>query len=401
MDTTQFEADVALRFSILDINNHFDWDPHLRYAREQTLYPPDLTARYVYALTQLREILGASFLRQVRYTHPLANMILEPGPWQIQVLCEYADLLQHLSANDPNYSHLRQKLLSPVEAKRQAMYFLHIGQLLRSAGLDVRFPTEIAGQKNPDVKIADPDTGQIINGEVSRLDQSKDRLDTEHNYYQLRRIMREHLTTPLYSAVQLQWMPEEYLATVGPRLAALQQQVAETSAPAECTDDYFTIKLFPLSQQDTLHSWMDAANRRKGFIGLPQSFDETRRIADNKVARKSKQLLADNPGVLFFPVSSLHFWGQRVTETTATLQHTMRVLPQVFGAYLFAECLHVDAEQFRFNADDGFDRTTIAGALARYSLFIPNPAFDHPLQKETRIKLLSALSPKSGFPEKP
>jgi|GEM_PF-5877761 len=400
MTTTQLDADLSLRFSIFAGDAHFDWEPHLRYARDQTLYPRDLTVRYVRALTQFREILGDSFLRQVRYSHPLANMIMEPGPWQIQVLCEYANLLQHLSNNDPDYPHLLQKLLSPVEAKRQAMYFLQIGQLLRSAGLDVRFPAEITGQKNPDVKIADPDTGQAINGEVSRLDQSKDRLDTENNYYQLRRVLKAHLTNPLYSAIQLQWVPEEYLANLGSRLAALQQQVAETSTPAEYTDDYFTITLFPLSQQDALYSWMDSANRRKDLIGVPQSFDETRRIANNKIARKSKQLVADNPGVLFLPVSSLHFWSQRVTETTAILQHRMKEKPQVFGAYVFAESLHVDAEQFWFNADDGFDRTTVAGALARYSLFIPNPAFDNMLQKETRIKLLSALSPKFGFSEK-
>lgn len=396
MNTSQIDADLSLRFSIFAGDSRFDWEPHLHYARVQTLYPPDLTARYLRALTQFREMLGDPFLRQVRYSHPLANMILEPGPWQVHVLCEHADLLQHLTVNDPDYPHLLQKLLSPVEAKRQAMYFLHIGKLLRSAGLGVRFPAEITGQKNPDIKITDPVTELVINGEVSRLNQSKDRLNAEHNYNQLHWVLRRHLTNPLYSAVQLRWMPEEYLACLGSQLAALQQQVAETSIPAAYTDDYFTITLFPLSQQEELYAWTATANRRKGLNGLPQDFDETRRIANNKIARKSKQLLADYPGVLFLPVPSLHFWSQRVTRTTAILQHRMKQRPQVLGAYLFAESLHVDAEQFRFNADDGFDRTTIAGALARYSLFIPNPAFDHPLPDETRIKLLSALSPKRG-----
>jgi hypothetical protein len=194
-------------------------------------------------------------------------------------------------------------------------------------------------------------------------------------------------------------MPEEYLVSLGPRLTTLQQQVAETSTPAEYTDDYFTITLFPLSQQEEFYAWTTTTNRRKGLNGPPQDFDETRRIANNKIARKSTQLLADNPGVLFLPVSSLHFWSQRVTETTAILQHRVKERPHVFGAYVFAECLHVDAEEFQFNADDAFDRVTIAGALAKYSLFILNPAFDHPLPEKTRIKLLSALAPKSGSSE--
>ncbi len=400
MDTTLFEADLSLRFSIFTPKNRFDWDSHLRYAHEQTLYPPDVTERYIRALSYFRELFDDTFLRQVQYSHPLINMILEAGPWQVHVLCEYADLLQHLSINAPDYPHLRQKLHSPVETKRQAMYFLHIAQLFRSTGLDVHFPAEITGQKNPDVKISDRETGQVVNGEVSRLDRSKDRLNTEHNYHQLRNVLRVHLTNPLYSAVQLRSMPEKYLADLGPRLAALQQQVANASTPADYTDQHFTIMLFPLSQQKALYSWMDAANRRKGLIGLPQSYDETSRIANNKVARKSKQLLIDHSGILFLPVSSLHFWAQQVTQTTVILQQRMQKLPQVFGAYLFAECLHAGVEHFRFNTDDGFDRTTTAGALARYSLFIPNPAFSQILRNETRMKILSALSPKSGYDPK-
>jgi len=392
MNTTQLEADLALRFSIFNNNNRFDWEHHLRYAREQTLYPPDLTERYVRALTQLRQLLEDSFLRQARYTLPLANMILDPGPWQIQLLCEYADLLLYLSVHDPGYPLLRQKLFSPVEARQQAMYFLHIGRLLRSAGLDVRFPAEINNQKNPDIKIIDPDAGQVINGEVSQLGKSQDHQDSERNYYQLHRVLDNHLTNPLYSAVQLQLMTKEYLANLGPLLTALQQQVEDTNTPGDYADLSFTIKLFPLSQQAALYDWMNAADRRKGLVGLPLSYDETRRISNYKIAQKAKQLLPDNPGILFFPVSPLHFWGQRVTETTVTLQSRMQKLPQVFGAYLFAEGLHFNAEQFRFNEDDGFDRPLIAGSLVRYSLFIANPAFDLPLLTETRRKLMAALT---------
>ena len=102
MDTTQFDADLSLRLPIFAEDDRFDWNLHLRYAHEQTQYPPDLPVRYFRALTEFRELLGDSFLWQVRYTHPLANMILEPVPWKIQLLCEYADLLQHLFVNDPD-----------------------------------------------------------------------------------------------------------------------------------------------------------------------------------------------------------------------------------------------------------------------------------------------------------
>jgi hypothetical protein len=394
MTTPQLDADIRLRFAIFRKDTRFIWANHFRYAQEQRLYPPELAHRYIEALTLLHQLLGESFLRQVRHTHPLANMILDAAPWQVHRICHYADQLHYLAGNDPHFPAFRQKLLSPADTRQEILPFLHISHLLRSAGMEIRFPAAKTGQKNPDIVITDPQTGQIVYGEVSKLGKSKDRHDSEVNYNKLCRTMASCLTNPLYSAIQLQPVTDTYLATLGPILTALQQQVADTNLPAEHSDPYLTIKLFPISQQQALYDWMATANRRKDLNGPHLDVDETQRISNNKVLRKSKQLLPGTPGILFLPLESIHFWQQKVTETIAILQQRMRTRPHVLGIFLFAEILHVDAEHFRFNPDDGFDRSPIADPLVRYSLFVPNRAFCQPIHPETRKKLLAALAPR-------
>ena len=71
MTTDQIQADVVLRFSILAGNARLEWDNLLRYTHEQTIYDPEVTHRYVTALTIFRRFLGESFFKQAGYTPPL------------------------------------------------------------------------------------------------------------------------------------------------------------------------------------------------------------------------------------------------------------------------------------------------------------------------------------------
>jgi hypothetical protein len=397
MDTISPIADQDLYFSIFHREDAvLNWSNHFRYAREQKLLSPELTRQWIAALKLFRKELGKDVPWKFKYDHPLTNMITNAGQPYVDRLIQYAEVLRYSRNNDPKYYILRQKLQSAVRAKEEAMYFLHLCDLFLSAGMQVGFVPEIKTQPTPDLVFTHPDTPDIIYGEVSRLEESQHLQKYHASYDQLRRTLEQNLRNPLYSAIQLQLAPLDYPATVAPRLAALAESVAKTNTSQEYNDDYLSIHLFPLSQQVALQTWLDENDRRKGFNGPPDiPLDETSSIANNKIADKSKQIPANNAGILFLPVSALHFWQQRVSKTIADIQPLMNDQPQVLGTYLFAESLHVDAQQFRFNEDDGFDRTPLAGALTRYSLFIPNPVFERPLNPATYKKLLAILSPRS------
>jgi hypothetical protein len=200
------------------------------------------------------------------------------------------------------------------------------------------------------------------------------------------------LTNPVYSAIQFQLTPADYPEPLPPHLAALQEKAIATNGPVEYTNEYILVTLFPETQLAALNAWTTETNRRKGFNGVPLLVDETNRISGNKIKRESKQLSKDSPGLIAIPVSPLHFWQQKVSATSANLQARMKGLHHVVGTFVYAECLHPDADQFRFNSDDEFARVSVAGPLTRYSLFIPNPSFNLPLNHNTHKKLFGALS---------
>ncbi len=179
-------------------------------------------------------------------------------------------------------------------------------------------------------------------------------------------------------------------------LLELETKVATANGPATYTDDFFTITLFPLSQMQELQTWLTAQDRRKGFNGVALNYDDTERVAGNKIRDKAKQLPADGAGIIFIPLSWQHFWHQQVSKTIGRFQSRMADLPHVLGVFIFSEIIHVDAETFRFNSDDAFDRTAIADALTMYSLFVGNPAFNRPINPATVKKIIRVLAPGTG-----
>jgi hypothetical protein len=387
------DPDIELYASIFNCaNSTFHWENHLKYARTQSRFDAAFTDQWIAAIETFRQELGHSFLRQVRFSHPLVHLLEGVAPWQAIRLTQLSEVLLYLKAKDSGYESFRQKLVSSVAAEEEYMDFLRLGHQFRSMGLDLSFPIAVKNQTTPDIILADHSTGQIFNVEVSRLEESEVRQNCRENYNRLRLTLEATLTNPVYSAIQFQLTPADYPETLSSHLVVLQEKVAATNGPVEYTDEYISVTLFPETQLDALYTWMNEADRRKGFNGVPLQLDETRRISGNKIKRESKQLSKNRPGLIAIPVSPLHFWQQKVSATSANFQARMKSLPHLLGTFIYAECLHPDADQFRFNGDDGFARVSIAGPLTRYSLFVPNPSFSLSINHNTHKKLLGALS---------
>ena len=387
------DPDIELYASIFNCaDSILYWENHLKYARTQSRFDAAFTEQWVASIETFSQELRSSFLRQVKFSHPFIHLLEGIAPWQAERLIQLSEVLVYLKAKDPGYKAFRQKLVSPVAAEKEYMDFLRLGHQFRLASLDFSFPIAVKNQTTPDIILTDASTGEVIKVEVSRLEESEVRQNCRKDYDRLRLTLEATLTNPVYSAIQLQLTPAGYSETLLLHLAALQEKVAATNGPVEYTDEYISVTQFPETQLVTLNAWMTENNRRKGFNGVPLQVDETRRISGNKIKRESKQLSKDSPGLIAIPVSPLHFWQQKVSATSANLQARMKRLPHVLGTFIYAECLHPDADQFRFNSDDEFIRVSIAGPLTRYSLFVPNPSFNLPLNRNTHKKLLGALS---------
>ncbi len=392
MNNPNLQAELALHFSIFTTPEaHLEWENYIRYAREQTQFPLDVTRRWIDTLTFLRQELDEGFLRQTNHYHPLIELITGAEPWQVERLIQYTDILQYLASMDPDYPAFLEKLKAPKAAKSEAMDFLLIAEILHSSGLQVRFPKEILLQKNPDIVGTDPSTMQVIYAEISRMEESDKRVKLDKSYGRLYSVIHRCLCNPLYSAKQLHQTPFGYPRKLAAALLQLQKDVSEKNEWAEYEDMYFTIRLYPLSQEPIFNAWLEKEDRRKGLNGPPLNFDDTSRISGYKIREEAKHFRRDQAGLIFIPVNSLHFWQQHTEEAKRSFQYRLRKYPNIIGVYSYSEMLHPDAASFRFPTDDRFTRQQLNGPLTRYSFFVRNEAFNLSIHPATHQKILSAL----------
>ena len=395
MTDTTIDIDLTLWFSIFNTaDSHIHWKNYIRYANEQIQFTQEVTKRWINALIFLQSQLGNRFLHPTKPRHPLTGLITGVNPWQVERVIRYAEIIQHLAATDPDYEHFRRKLIGPVAAKAEYMDFLLVADILHSAGLEVYFPKPIPTQKNPDLVITDPSCPATIFGEVSSTHAKKKRNDESKSYDDLYKIIGRHLQNPLYSAGQLRIPPPLYTKKLEKALVRLQNQVEEKNTWAEYEDRYITVRLYPLSQEATFNTWLQEADRRKGFHGIPQNFDDTDRITGYKIADEASHFLPHQTGLIFLPINALHFWQQHTEDAKQSILRCLRKHPNVLGVFLYSELQHPDAVLFRFNnTDDRFTRQQLSGLLTRYSVFVQNEAFTNSIHKGTLQRILTTLDP--------
>lgn len=367
--------------------SHLYWENYIDYAPFFAGIGPKVAKDWVEALEYLRSQLGDGFLREMKNSHPFANLITTLTPWHITRTIHYADILRDLQQNDPGYSAFLKKLRSPVGAKNEMMDFLYAARILNTTGLITRFPKAIPDRKNPDLQIIDPNTGQSVSAEISRMDDSGERTLQNQSYKSLASILRRHLRNPLHSARQLSVPIPAYYDTLPTVLYRLQDQVEAWGGHAQYKDDYLEIDLFPLDNFAVFNSWLDENDRRKGFNGMPLNFDDTKRVSDRKIKTEAGHFIPVKTGLIIFPCSPFHFMHQKSTEIIQAFKHRLSRYPNIIGIYTYAEIMESDASLI---ADKGYLRKQVDNGITQYSLYVEND-LAKPFDPEIRQKLLDAF----------
>jgi hypothetical protein len=384
----QMSDNIPLYSSIFDrADSYLCWENLIRCVHLHTSISPALAERWAHGLEFLRCQLGDSFLRAMRHSHPFVNLITDFSPWHIARTVRYAEILLDLQSHDPGYPAFLKKLRSPVDTQKEMMNFLHMAELFQATGLLTRFPEPLPDQKNPDFRIVDPASGQVLLGELSRLDDSGPRALQRQSYNRLAHIIRGQLRNPLYSARQLGVPPAEYADELPPILDRLQDQAEAWHGHAEFEDNYIEIDLFPLDEFEAFNTWLLKNDRRKGFNGMPLSFNDTGRISDKKIKTEAEHFAPSEAGIIIFFATPFHFIHQDAAEATRAFKRRLARYPNIIGVFLYAEIIEGDAG---IAADKGYTRKKIDGPLTQYSIFVEND-ITNAIDAGTRQKILSAL----------
>jgi hypothetical protein len=369
--------------------SHWNWENLIQYARQRTGLHPGQAHYWADALEFIRSQLGDGFLRAMKVSHPLSNLIINFSPWHIERTIQYADILRDLRQHDPGYPAFLKKLSSPVDAKNEMMDFLRIAEILRAPGLLVRFPKPKPNQKNPDLQIVDPDSDQVVFGEVSRLDDSGARAAQKESYDELAPIIHGYLRNPLYSARQTAVPPAGYSDTLPLVLHRLQQEAENQRGHAHHKDDFLEIDVFPLDDQAMLDSWLDDhKDRRKGFNGISLNFNDTHRISDRKIKTEADHFSPSQLGLIVIPVTIFNFMHQGALECTRVIKYRLATYPNIVGVYLYTEIIESHVSLI---TDKGYARKQLNGPMTKYSLYVENDVSTqiHPsIQQKMRAALL-------------
>ncbi len=152
------DPDIELYASIFNCaESIFHWENHLKYARTQSRFDAAFTDQWIAAIETFRQELGHSFLRQVRFSHPLIHLLDGIAPWQAARLTQFSEVLLDLKAKDPGYETFRQKLVSSVAAEEEYMDF-PFGLAINSSPWAWTSPSQlrVKNQTTPDIILTDP-----------------------------------------------------------------------------------------------------------------------------------------------------------------------------------------------------------------------------------------------------
>jgi len=262
-------------------------------------------------------------------------------------------------------------------------------------------------EKKPDIRLSDPETGEIIFVEVSRLRKGDDQKKSNRASLAIWQLVHSvmHMVPGAFDDItNIKWMPiyvrllrvleEDELQTVLRLIRELAQEVLATGEHRKCEiEGMVEMAISPAHDHSHAKEWAEARNM-KNFVENPVlTLDEVHR-AQGKIFDKMQQLPGDKPGIvvittdesLLFPFFPLDEIIEGVAEKTSRYPH-------VFAVALTYASLSGKVEPLVAGIGEHiYARHTSEALCTHHTLVIRNPTCMHAVSQPTRLRLLRAFS---------
>jgi hypothetical protein len=134
---------------------------------------------------------------------------------------------------------------------------------------------------------------------------------------------------------------------------------------------------------DQLKQWIDDNDYRQGLLGALLNFNETKRISNNKIKAKARQIPANGTGLIYIPVNTLYFWGIDLEQAIAAIESQLQDNANVLGLVLYGYLqTPVETSDVSLN-DHYFSVKNMDRGLSRFLVFVRNPHYTGSLKPET------------------
>ena len=319
------------------VDDHVNWDIY----EQQNCFFEDLTDDEKDSATAgvryLRQLLGENFLRRaVETRNPIFGWFFaNAAPHARRSLIRLAEELKAFEAVE-GFKGLVQRLKFADKAA-EALTVLSAASQFARVGFQISFDPPVPNtRKVSDLLLIDPDNGERVYVEVSRLKRSE----------------RHELNSHAYSVIQSQvlnaiWACADAANITGPHvlpyvrilrsirredLQELIEQIVQAIFEAARSDEYRELRIgnvvemavSPTHDHSQAESWAKERGMRDLVEAPPIDFSRELPRARNKIRKKMRQLPSDKPGILVIPIENLLFFIFRGEDIIAVLSEELR-----------------------------------------------------------------------------
>jgi hypothetical protein len=367
--------------------HHRMWDKHIEYHQRNDEISDELKKDVVSSLEFLKSEFGNGFLKNCPNQHPIYQKLLNKAENQLHEVVFFAKTLQYLKSHS-NHSKLVEKLLPLDKCISEGVPFTFFSGWMLNEGFQVSFPEESNQGKCHDIDLLDPDSGDRICVEVSKLANSQKNIETSSNYRRLFHAFHNQLPRLPFSCIQLEPINESEFPQVLQDITNAKENAIEVGKIVTFISDKIDLAIVPHNQYDKLKEWcLKNQERPIDLRGLPINLDEPRRIASNKIRKEAKQIPSNETGLIVVPIDPKYLLFGDLREAIILYEKRMKEFPNLFGVLMYSRVLHT-TEEGSFSEDSNYFKRIIKSGLCTDLFFVGNQFYNGSLSKETKERLL-------------
>jgi hypothetical protein len=398
--------------SLVTSTDYLNWDRYYKQLPAIDLSETD-RQRTRNSIDYLRNLFGEDFLRNsFANGSSLFSLFINAAPRAKQELISLADSLKGLEGVE-NF----RELVSQIGDHRAngAISVLQTAARFSRSGFEVSLdptvrvstPSGIVREKVPDIRLLDPETGEVAFVEVSRLRRSTDQDKSSRAFraiWVLVDSLRDMVPGALDDITNPKWMrvyvrilrvlEEDELQTALMRIRELAQEVLVTSEHRELQiEDMLEMIISPAHDHSRAKEWAAERNMTE-FVESPViTLNEIQRV-QGKIFEKMQQLPCDKPGIVVITTDeNLLFPFYPFAEIIHGVAEKTIRFPHVFAVVLTHACL--DGSEESLVAEIGehiYARHTTEALCTHHTLIVRNLACAKPVSRSTELRIQNAFS---------
>ena len=385
-----------LSFEIFkNIEDRYNWDKYIEFIQRTDEVEDEQKVKLIDTYKTFKKELGKGFLKNSKGKgHIITNYTFSRGEESYSWLIWLAENLNYFRERSCNYGELMKKLHSASNFRAEGLPFIEIADNYRKAGFDIVFePFKNSNRKKPDLKITNPSNGEIFFIEISKLNDSQDRID-KRNIYQT--VFNEFISAPVipFAGKIISKAKNSEVIQIVHKIKEFKVKAKNEDRFLIFSDDKINFAVSSENKEEKVKEWSIENNYDYGnIISLPFNPNETKRIIGNKLPQKAPQIPSNKFGLIYIPVNPLYFYVKNPFEITEEIENKLIEYKynNILGVVIYSKIGDESDNKGYFDKLHFFGTKTIHKTLRRDILFVFNKECTVKMFPNTLERIYSTL----------